>query len=128
METRMNKYLISALFLGASVAAHAQPAVMTVALSNFSFSPNAIQLRAGVPTTLRLQNASRGGHNFSAPQFFAAAKIDPKSASYVRNGTVEVPGHGTVNINLVPATGRYSLRCTHTLHSAFGMKGSIVVN
>ena len=47
----MNKYLISALLLGASVAAHAQPAVMTVALSNFSFSPNAIQLRAGVPTT-----------------------------------------------------------------------------
>lgn len=124
----MKKYMISALLLGASVTAHAQSAVMTVALSNFSFSPNAIQLRAGVPTTLRLQNASRGGHNFSAPEFFAAARIDPKSASYVRNGIVEVPGHGTVNVTLVPARGRYKLRCTHTLHSAFGMRGSIVVN
>ena len=124
----MNKYLVSAFLLSASVGARAQPAAMTVALSNFSFSPNAIQLRAGVPTTLRLQNASGGGHNFSAPEFFAAARVDPKSASYVRNGTVEVPKHGTVNVTLVPATGRYSLRCTHTLHSAFGMRGSIVVN
>ncbi len=124
----MNKYLISALLLGASVAAHAQPAVINVTLSNFRFSPNAIQLRAGVPTTFHLQNASHGGHNFSAPEFFAAAKIDPKSGSYVRNGTVEVPAGGTVNVTLVPAAGSYSLRCTHTLHSTFGMKGRIVVN
>lgn len=123
----MNKYLISVLLLGASVAVHAQPAVMTVALSNFSFSPNAIQLRAGVPTTLHLQNSSRGGHNFSAPEFFAAARIDPKSASYVRNGTVEVPGHGAVNVTLVPTAGSYRLKCTHTLHSTFGMKGNILV-
>lgn len=124
----MHIYLVSALLLGASIAAHAQPAVVTVQLSNFLFTPNSIQLRAGSQTTLRLQSASRGGHNFSAPEFFAAAKIDPGSAAYVRNGAVEVPGRGAVNITLVPAAGTYRLKCTHTLHSAFGMKGRIQVN
>jgi plastocyanin len=124
----MPRFLISALLLCAPVAAYAQPAVVTIELSNFSFAPNSVQLRAGAPTTLHLQNASRGGHNFSAPEFFAAARIDPRSAAIVRNGTVEVPAHGTVNVTLVPAAGSYRLKCTHTLHSTFGMKGKILVN
>lgn len=122
----MHKYLICALLLGASAALPAQGAVVTVQLSNFSFAPNSIELRAGAPTTLHLRNSSHGGHNFSAPQFFAAARIDPRSAAYVRNGAVEVPGGGAVNVTLVPAAGSYRLKCTHTLHSSFGMKGTIV--
>ena len=123
----MYKRLIPVLLLGVSAAAHAQPAVVTVQLSNFSFTPNSIQLRAGAPTTLHLQNSAHGGHNFSAPKFFAAARIDPKSAAFVRNGAVEVPGGGAVNVTLVPAAGNYRLKCTHTLHSTFGMKGTILV-
>ena len=123
----MPRNLMFALLLGASAAVQAQPAVVTVRLSNFSFTPNSIQLGAGAPATLILQNASHGGHNFSAPEFFAAARIDPKSAALVRNGTVEVPGGGAVNVSLVPAAGSYRLKCTHTLHSTFGMKGTILV-
>ena len=123
----MRSYLIPALLLGASAAVQAQPAVVAVQLSNFSFTPNTIQLRAGAPVTLRLQNASHGGHNFAAPQFFAAAKIDPRSAALVRNGAVELPGGSAVNVTLVPTAGRYRLKCTHTLHSTFGMKGTILV-
>jgi plastocyanin len=123
----MRAFLISGLLLGASAAVQAQTGIVTVQLSNFSFTPNTVQLRAGSPVTLRLQNASHGGHNFSAPQFFAAAKLDPKSAALVRGGSVEIPGGRTVNVTLVPAAGRYRLKCTHTLHSTFGMKGTILV-
>jgi plastocyanin len=105
----------------------AQPAVATVNLANFSFTPAQLQLRANVPTVLQLRNNSSGGHNFSAPAFFAAARVAPASAHLVRGGKVEVPKRSTVSIELTPAAGQYPLKCTHTLHSTFGMKGKIIV-
>jgi plastocyanin len=127
----MRNLLFFALILTASASAPdgawAQPATVGVELSNFKFNPAAIQLSAGAPTTLHLQNASGGGHNFSAPEFFAAAKIDPRSAALVRRGTVEVPGHGAVDVSLVPAAGTYKLKCSHAFHSTFGMTGTITV-
>jgi plastocyanin len=123
----MYRLVIPILLLGTSAVASAQPELVTVQLSNFKFVPSTIQLRAGTPTILRLQNASRGGHNFSAPDFFAAARVEGKSAAVVRKGTVEVPRRGTVDISLVPVAGSYRVKCTHTLHSTFGMKGTILV-
>lgn len=128
----MRKLVIASLLIGLSTAsaqsASASPATVAVILSNFKFSPNIIHLRAGVPVVLRLQNSASGGHNFSAAQFFAAARLDAASMARVRRGAVEVPKHGTINVELVPAAGRYSVKCTHTLHSAFGMKGTIIVD
>lgn len=109
-------------------AANAQPASVAVQLSNFKFGPSAIHLKAGQPVTLRLENASSGGHSFSAPQFFAAAKVDPQAAALIHNGTVELKGHQTADISLVPAAGNYRLKCSHSLHAAFGMKGTITVD
>jgi uncharacterized cupredoxin-like copper-binding protein len=104
-----------------------QPArTVEVDLASFSFTPSAIQLTAGEPVVLKLVNAGRGGHNFSAPEFFAAARLAPGQAA-IAEGTVEVPSRGTVEVRLTPARGRYNLRCTHTLHTAFGMRGEIVV-
>ena len=123
----MRKLIGFSLLVAAAAAASAQPAVVPVELSNFKFVPNAIQLRAGTPVTLHLQNAGGGGHSFSAPAFFAAARLDPRSAGLVHDGMVDVPGRGAVNIALVPAAGTYKLKCTHTLHAAFGMTGTIVV-
>jgi plastocyanin len=124
----MRRLLLATVFAAASTAAPGQPPMVAIELSNFRFSPNAIQLRAGVPTVLRLHNASNGGHNFSAPEFFAAARLDPRTAAAVGGGTIEIPGRGVVTMTVVPTRGRYRLKCTHTLHSAFGMKGTIVVN
>jgi len=123
----MRKFIGFSLLVAAAATASAQPAMVPVELSNFKFVPNAIQLRAGTPVTLHLQNAGGGGHSFSAPAFFAAARLDPRSAGLVHNGMVDVPGRGAVNIALVPAAGTYKLKCTHTLHAAFGMTGTIVV-
>lgn len=117
-----------ALVPAASAAAQpAQPAIVTVTLSNFKFEPNQVQLRAGAPTILHLVNTAAGGHSFSAPQFFASATVAPASRPLVTAGTVQVPKHSAVDIALTPAAGQYPLKCTHTLHAAFGMKGSIIV-
>ncbi len=100
------------------------PIVIEVRLSNFDFSPSAIALPAGRPVVLRLVNAGGGGHNFSAPEFFAAAR---NVSGPVRRGAVEVPGRRSIDVRLTPARGSYRLKCTHTLHSTFGMNGRITV-
>jgi uncharacterized cupredoxin-like copper-binding protein len=109
---------------GLSAQEASAPRTVEVRLSNFDFSPSELHLAAGRPMVLHLVNEGGGGHNFSAPQFFAAAA---GVSGPVRRGTVEVPGHGSVDIRLTPARGTYRLKCTHTLHSAFGMNGQITV-
>ncbi len=118
--------LVSVLLLTAPAVAAAQPQAATVeiALSSFDFTPGAIHLRAGVPVVLHLVNAGSGGHNFAAPEFFAAAH---GVSGPVARGKVEVGGHRSVDIRLVPAAGHYRLRCTHMMHTAFGMSGEIEV-
>lgn len=112
------------LTLPSALAAQA-PATVQVALSSFDFTPSAIHLRAGAPVVLHLVNAGSGGHNFSAPEFFAAAH---DVSGPVDHGKVEVGGHRSVDIRLVPAAGHYRLRCTHMMHTAFGMSGEIAVD
>jgi plastocyanin len=120
--------LAIALVPAAAAAGSApQPAAVTVTMENFKFDPNAIELRSGVPTILHLVNDAGGGHSFSAPQFFAAAKLAPASQPLVHNGTVEVPKHSAVDVTLTPTAGQYPLKCSHILHAAFGMKGTITV-
>ena len=104
----------------------AQPAARTIeiSLSNFDFTPSTIRLRAGEPIVLHLVNTAHGGHNFAAPEFFAAAS---GVSGPVTSGKVELHGNQTVDIRLTPARGHYHLRCTHTMHTAFGMSGEIEV-
>ena len=99
-----------------------------VELANFDFTPKELHLHAGQPVALVLANVASGGHDFSAPEFFAAARIEPADAALVTRGEVDVPGKETRTIHLVPAAGTYKLTCTHTMHATFGMKGSIVVD
>ncbi|HEY0326382.1 MAG TPA: cupredoxin domain-containing protein [Allosphingosinicella sp.] len=101
--------------------------IVQVRLSNFDFDPHDIVLPAGRPVTLRLHNASGGGHNFAARDFLRAAQVRPADQMKVVNGAVEVRGGTTVDVGLVPAAGEYRLRCTHTFHTALGMSGSILV-
>jgi len=105
-------------------AQDAAPQTVEVRLSNFAFTPRAIALPAGRPVILHLVNSGGGGHNFSAPQFFAAAT---GVSGPVNEGTVDVPGHQSVDIRLTPSRGTYRLRCTHTMHSTLGMNGTITV-
>jgi len=119
----MRLFLLAAL-LALPAAAPAQPRTVEVRLSSFDFTPSTIHLTAGRPVVLHLVNTGGGGHNFAAPQFFAAARA---VSGPVRDGRVEVPGRESVDITLTPVRGSYRLRCTHTLHTTFGMTGRIVV-
>jgi plastocyanin len=100
---------------------------ITVRLSNFSFAPEDLRLRAGVPVRLRLVNESSGGHDFSAPAFFAASSFPPGLPA-PPDGDVAAASHQTVEITVVPRVpGAYRLECTHFLHGIFGMHGTIEV-
>ena len=98
-----------------------------VHLSSFRFAPAELRLRAGQPVVLHLVNDAGGGHNFSAPEFFAAATVRPQDGAAARSGTVEVGGRASRDVALIPRAGRYRLRCTHSFHTALGMSGEIVV-
>jgi plastocyanin len=100
---------------------------ITVRLSSFAFDPAHLRLRAGLPIRLRLVNDSGGGHDFSAPAFFAASTMLPDSSA-PSDGDVAVGAHQTVEIGLVPRSpGTFHLECTHFLHSFFGMHGTVEV-
>jgi uncharacterized cupredoxin-like copper-binding protein len=64
---------------------------------DFAFTSKRLHLHAGTMVTLHIVNDSNGGHNFSAPELFAASSF--------------------------PAAHHPP----HFLHSLFGMTGSIVV-
>lgn len=101
---------------------------VTVTLSSFQFDPATVHLHSGQPVLLHLVNGGSGGHNFSAPEFFAASQIRAQDQNLVRKGAIELSGHEAKDIGVVPHKGTYKLHCTHTMHSAFGMKGEIVVD
>jgi uncharacterized cupredoxin-like copper-binding protein len=114
-----------------AVPAAAQPdwsraARVEVKLASFSYTPSTIHLRAGEPVVLHLVNVASGGHDFAAREFFAAATLRDPGA--VDRGRIELGGHESRDVALVPRAGRYPLRCTHTFHKMFGMSGEIVVD
>ena len=119
--------IILALAMAGSTAANAQaPAAVVVHLSNFKFSPPTIVMDHGKSYVLRLVNDGGSGHSFSAKSFFAAAQMKDRAA--VSGGKVELPGDAVREVELVaPVAGTYEVKCTHFLHSSFGMTGSIVV-
>ena len=65
------------VFPATTLAAQDQagPRTVEVQLSSFDFTPSTINLHAGQAVTLHLVNSGNGGHNFSAPEFFAAATV-----------------------------------------------------
>lgn len=110
------------LALGAPLAA--QPAAQTIELYNYGYSPRPLVLTAGQPVTLTFVNRSGGGHDFTAPAFFAGSTI---TAGAAPRGEVELRGHETKSITLVPRAGSYSAHCSHFFHKQMGMTDEIVV-
>jgi uncharacterized cupredoxin-like copper-binding protein len=126
----MRKLALALALLGAALPAHAQDPVetVTVQLSNFDFTPDHIELQHGHRYVLHLVSIVGGGHDFTAPQFFAAANVAPADRAKIDHGRVAVHGRATVNVQLTaPAAGTYPLHCSHFGHAAFGMTGQIVV-
>ena len=124
-----NSLLLTAWLVAfAGLASAQQPTVLNVQLSNFKFTPDDIILEHGRPYILRLANASDGGHDFTAQEFFAAAAVAVEDRQYFSDGQIEVPPGEVREIHLTaPAAGEYKLKCTHSLHKLMGMSGKIIV-
>jgi plastocyanin len=105
----------------------AQAETVRVTLTNFKFAPQTLTLTAGRPYRIEIVNQANGGHNFAAPEFFAAARLASADAEEVAGGAIELAGGQTRSVSLVPAAGEYKLVCTHTGHAVLGMTGKIVV-
>lgn len=129
----MGRSLILALGIAPLLvgAAHAQSATtVTVALTNFKFTPNTITLKSGTTYTLHLVNNGGSGHDFAAPEFFKASTIAPADKSKIDSddGDVDLDSGQSVDVTLTPnKPGTYKLECTHFMHATFGMTGQIVV-
>ncbi len=116
----------AALVSASAAQAHVQ--LIAVEMSNFAFAPAKLELLAGSDYQLHLVNTSSKGHDFAAPELFAAATVAPDDRAKVVDGKVEVEGGQTVDIRFTPQKkGIYKIRCTHFLHTSFGMTGTAVV-
>jgi plastocyanin len=115
-------------FIGTAQAQDSAPQEMTVTMTNYAYAPSAVVLKANVPVKLHLVNNASKGHDFSAPQFFAAATIAPADKSKVSDGSIDVDEGQSVDVTVTPnKAGTYPLKCTHFMHAMLGMSGQITV-
>jgi plastocyanin len=130
------RYLIMpmlTLALFAGPAAIAQPSgqaaePVTVTLSNFKFTPDPLNLRAGQSYRIHFTNSSTGGHNFVAKEFFAASDVAAADRAKVAKGAIDLGSGESVDVTLTPTKpGTYASHCSHFMHASFGMKGTIIV-
>lgn len=120
--------LILVALLAPPAIAQAPEQRVDITLKSFRFEPPEIRLIHGAAYVLHFVNASDGGHDFAARQFFAAARVARADATKVQGGAVKLKGGEARDVHLIaPAAGRYEVRCTHFLHSTFGMKGAVIV-
>jgi uncharacterized cupredoxin-like copper-binding protein len=117
-----------------SAGAGAQPAdwshaqTVNVELSNFKFTPATLSFARGAPYRLHLTNSASGGHDFAARELFAASTIDPEDAARVKNGEIGLKSGESADVRLIAnKAGSYPIRCTHFMHSAFGMTATATV-
>jgi uncharacterized cupredoxin-like copper-binding protein len=105
---------------------HAQS--ISIELSNFKFTPSTFTLERGVPYRLHLTNSSSGGHDFAAKELFAASTIAPADGAAIKNGEIGLKSGQSADILLIAnRAGSYPFRCTHFMHSTFGMTGTATV-
>lgn len=114
------------LFALCLAAAAPEPVTMNVTMRDYSFVPNHLVLQHGVRYRLHLENHGKETHEFTAPVFFAAAKIDdPNLLNRERTEIVVQPGE-VKDVFLTPGKpGTYDLRCAD--HDWNGMVGGITV-
>ncbi len=112
-----------ALCLGAAAP---DPMTMNVTMIDYEFVPDHLTFRHDVHYRLHLENHGKETHEFTAPTFFATAKIDnPDVLNRDHTEVVMQPGD-VKDVFLTPGKpGTYDLRCAD--HDWNGMVGGITV-
>ena len=120
--------LAVALVLPASQlrAAGSDPTTVNVVMVDYKFEPDHLTLKHGVPYRLHLENHGKETHEFTAPTFFAASKIDtPEVLNREHSEIVMQPGDVKDLLVTPGPPGNYDLRCAD--HDWNGMTGGITV-
>jgi uncharacterized cupredoxin-like copper-binding protein len=106
---------------------------VSLGMNEYDYVPSSLNLEAGKPYRLHIENTGSKSHTFSSEPFFksiAARRLTTKE------GTVEAPfiqelvvGPGqAADLEFVaPVPGNYPLVCNEPLHEVFGMSGTIHV-
>ena len=107
-------------------AAAPDPVTVNVTMIDYKFVPDHLTLQQGTHYRLHLENHGKDTHEFTAPVFFASAKIDnPDVLNHDRTEIVVQPGESK-DVLLTPGKpGTYDLRCSD--HDWNGMIGGITV-
>jgi len=120
--------LIAVPFLPVGEASAQTVMPLSITLSNYSFTPNVLDLQAGVTYRMHFINGGSKDHNFSAPEFFAASQIAPDDQAKIGKGLVALDSGQSVDITITPDhPGTFPVECTHFMHKTMGMHGSITV-
>jgi uncharacterized cupredoxin-like copper-binding protein len=114
------------LVLHGSKASGGEPITVNVEMIDYKFQPDHLTLQHGQLYRLHLENHGKETHEFTAPTFFAAAKIEnPDVLNRERSEIVMQPGD-VKDLYLTPGPpGTYDLRCAD--HDWDGMTGGITV-
>jgi uncharacterized cupredoxin-like copper-binding protein len=106
---------------------------VTVALSNFRFTPNELAFQHDTPYRLHLVNQSASTHTFTSEAFFKAIaiqKIEPSPASGTTASLTRLdlaPGEQKDLYFVAVRSGTYAFDCSELLHDTFGMSGRIAI-
>ena len=101
---------------------------INITLTNYAFTPSALNLTTGTIYRLHFVNNGTKDHNFSAPEFFAASEVAPEDQAKVEKGLVALESGQSADITLTPGrAGAFEFECTHFMHKMMGMHGAIIV-
>ena len=117
---------IVAIFAAAPVAATTKPVEVDVVMVDYAFQPDHLTFQRGVHYRLHLENHGKETHEFTAPVFFATAKIDnPEVLNREHTEVLMQPGDKKDLLLTPTKPGTYDLRCAD--HDWYGMVGGITV-
>jgi uncharacterized cupredoxin-like copper-binding protein len=107
-------------------AAAPAPDTVNVVMIDYKFTPNRLIMQHAVHYRLHLENHGKETHEFTAPIFFATAKVDnPEILNRDHTEIVMQPGDSK-DLFITPGKpGTYDLRCSD--HDWNGMVGGITV-
>jgi uncharacterized cupredoxin-like copper-binding protein len=118
--------IITLAIAGATPAAAADARPVTVVTSEYQFAPAKLAFKRGALYRLHLENHGKEQHEFTAPEFFKAVKLQNAEALNADRTEIELPPGTAKDLFFVPQqSGHYPLRCSD--HDWAGMTGSITV-
>jgi uncharacterized cupredoxin-like copper-binding protein len=98
-----------------------------VRMVEYAFIPRELRLRHAVPYRLRLINAGKEGHDFTAGDFFGAVEVRNRDALDRRGASIYLrPGEAADIYFIAQDAGLFAPRCAD--HDWAGMTATIVID